>query len=102
MRIPGQVCAYLDPIVGSAHAYLTKCQRPESTEREHMSGQEGRAPQAHLDLVDTRLRYDAYQIHTIRPHSPQSGQQQHSAVVLSDLACSPQPPKRCRWVGLQV
>ena len=26
-----------------------------------MSGQEGRAPQAPLDLVDTRLRYDAYQ-----------------------------------------
>jgi hypothetical protein len=48
--------------MGSAHAYLTKCQRPESTEREHMSGQEGRAPQAHLDLEDTRLRYNTYQL----------------------------------------
>ena len=57
-----QVCAYLDPIVGSAHAYLTKCQRPESTEREHMSGQEGRAPQSLLDLEDTRVRYDTYQL----------------------------------------
>ena len=56
-----QVCAYLDPIVGSAHAYLTKCQRPESTEREHMSGQEARAPQSLLDLEDTRVRYDTYQ-----------------------------------------
>ena len=56
-----QVGAYLDPIVGSAHAYLTKCQRPESTEREHMSGQEGRAPQSLLELEDTGVRYDTYQ-----------------------------------------
>ena len=51
--------------MGSAHAYLTKCQRPESTEREHMSGQEGRAPQSHLDLEDTRVRYDTY--HRVEP-----------------------------------
>ena len=35
--------------------------RPESTEREHMSGQEGSAPQSLLDLEDTRVRYDTYQ-----------------------------------------
>jgi hypothetical protein len=46
--------------VGSAHAYLTISQRPESTEREHMSGQEGSAPQSPLDLEDTRVRYDTY------------------------------------------
>ena len=51
--------------VGSAHAYLTMCQRPESMEREHMSGQEGRVPQAHLDLEDTRLRYDTYQLYMV-------------------------------------
>ena len=35
--------------------------RPESIVHEHMSGLEGRGPPVTLDLVDTRLRYDAYQ-----------------------------------------
>ena len=30
-----------------------------------MSGQEGRVPQAHLDLEDTRLRYDTYQLYMV-------------------------------------
>jgi hypothetical protein len=40
-----------------------------------MSGQEGGAPQAPLDLVDTRLRYDAYhwvESHTCGVHKEES------------------------------
>ena len=48
--------------MGSAHAYLTKCQRPESIVHEHMADREDRVPSVTLDLDDMRLRYDAYQV----------------------------------------
>jgi hypothetical protein len=35
-----------------------------------MLGQEGRAPQAHLDLEDTRVRYDTYHGSTSRIRAP--------------------------------
>ena len=82
-----QVCAYLDPIVGSAHAYLRRHQRPESTEREHMSGQEGSAPQSLLDLEDTRVRYDTYHGSTgLPPGSKSAGEPiQHEQAVQGEL-----------------
>ena len=46
--------------LGSAHAYLTKCQRPESIVHEHMADREDRVPSVTLHLDDMRLRYDAY------------------------------------------
>ena len=45
--------------MGSAHAYLTMCQRPESIVHEHMADREDRVPSVTLDLDDMRLRYDA-------------------------------------------
>ena len=83
MRIPGQVCAYLDPIVGSAHAYLTKCQRPESIVHEHMADREDRVPSVTLDLDDMRLRYDAYHGSTrLPPGSTSTGEPiQHEQAV---------------------
>ena len=46
--------------MGSANAYLTKCQRPESIVHEHMADREDRVPSVTLDLDDMILRYDAY------------------------------------------
>ena len=50
-----------DPYRDLACMCQTK-RRPESIVHEHMSGQEGRRPPVTLDLEDTRLRYDTYQI----------------------------------------
>ena len=69
--------------VGSAHAYLTKCQRPESIVHEHMADREDRVPSVTLDLDDMRLRYDAYHGSTrLPPGSTSTGEPiQHEQAV---------------------